>query len=56
MGSSEDKDMQPAKRSSGGDDAQRAGRNMGEALRQAYDETVGEAIPDSMLDLLKKLD
>jgi len=55
VSSSDEKAKQPAHRN-GGDDSQRAGRNVGEALRQAYDETVGEAIPDSMLDLLKKLD
>ncbi len=38
------------------EDKERAGRNVGDALRQAYDETVAEAVPDSMLDLLKKLD
>jgi hypothetical protein len=31
-------------------------RNLGDALRQAYDEAVSEAVPDDLLDLLKKLD
>ena len=31
-------------------------RDVGNALRRAYDEAVGEAIPDDLLDLLKKLD
>jgi hypothetical protein len=43
-------------RSGGGDDGGKPGRNLGDALRQAYDETVGEAVPDDLLDLLKKLD
>jgi len=25
-------------------------------LRRAYDETLGESVPDDLLDLLKKLD
>lgn len=29
---------------------------VGSALRDAYDETLAEAIPPEMLDLLKKLD
>jgi hypothetical protein len=31
-------------------------RNLGDALRQAYDDAVSEAVPDDLLDLLKKLD
>lgn len=30
--------------------------NIGKALRSVYDETLTEHIPDSMLDLLRKLD
>lgn len=32
-----------------------AGGNVGTALRSVYDQTVGEAVPDEMLDLLGKL-
>ncbi|WP_228275250.1 NepR family anti-sigma factor [Stakelama tenebrarum] len=38
-----------------GEGKHRDDRDVGDALRKAYDDTVGEAIPDSMLDLLKKL-
>ncbi|UZK67366.1 NepR family anti-sigma factor [Sphingomonas sp. M1-B02] len=31
-------------------------RDIGDALRQAYDDAVSEAVPDDLLDLLKKLD
>ena len=31
-------------------------RDVGNALRRAYDEAVNEAVPDDLLDLLKKLD
>ena len=31
-------------------------RNVGEALRRVYRETVDETVPDEMLDLLNKLD
>jgi hypothetical protein len=31
-------------------------RDLGDALRQAYDEAVREDIPNDLLDLLKKLD
>ena len=31
-------------------------REMGDALRSAYDRTVQESVPDEMLDLLSKLD
>lgn len=40
----------------GATDSSKPGRNVGDALRQAYDEAVGEAVPDDLLDLLKKLD
>lgn len=43
-------------RSKGGDEGGKSGRNVGDALRQAYDDTVGEAVPDDLLALLKKLD
>ena len=31
-------------------------RNLGDALRRAYDDAVSEPVPDDLLDLLKKLD
>ena len=42
----------------GGPDAASTARkdNIGKALRSVYDETLTENIPDSMLDLLRKLD
>nr|WP_184087078.1 NepR family anti-sigma factor [Sphingomonas xinjiangensis] len=40
----------------GGTDSGKPSRNVGDALRQAYDDAVGEAVPDDLLDLLKKLD
>lgn len=40
----------------GGKDSAKPGRDVGDALRQAYDDTLGEQIPDDLLDLLKKLD
>lgn len=39
-----------------GTETTKPGRSVGEALRRAYDEAVGEAVPDDLLDLLKKLD
>lgn len=33
-----------------------ANRGMGDALRSVYQDAVSEAVPDEMLDLLKKLD
>ncbi len=39
-----------------GKDNGRPGRNVGVALRQAYDDAVNEAVPNDLLDLLKKLD
>lgn len=50
------KEMTKASRSKGGDEGGKPSRNVGDALRQAYDETVGEAVPDDLLALLKKLD
>ncbi|RYG36805.1 MAG: hypothetical protein EON93_04555 [Burkholderiales bacterium] len=43
-------------RPKGGDEAGKPSRSVGDALRQAYDETVGEKVPDDLLALLKKLD
>jgi len=40
----------------GGTDKGKPSRDVGNALRQAYDEAVREAVPDDLLDLLKKLD
>ncbi|MDF7775749.1 NepR family anti-sigma factor [Sphingomonas sp. AOB5] len=44
----------PSNKGGGGSD--RTGKAVGDALREAYDEAIGEAIPAEMLDLLKKLD
>lgn len=43
-------------KSKGGTDGRKAGKAVGAALRDAYDETLAEKIPSEMLDLLKKLD
>ncbi|WP_157073658.1 NepR family anti-sigma factor [Sphingomonas soli] len=43
-------------RSKGGDEAGKPIRNVGDALRQAYDETLSETVPDDLLAILKKLD
>jgi hypothetical protein len=40
----------------GGTESSKPSRSLGDALRQAYDEAVREAVPDDLLDLLKKLD
>ena len=40
----------------GGAESSKPSRSVGDALRQAYDEAVREAVPDDLLDLLKKLD
>ena len=45
-----------APKGTGGADSGKPSRNVGDALRQAYDDAVGEAVPDDLLDLLKKLD
>jgi hypothetical protein len=37
-------------------DSEKPDRDLGNALRRAYDETVNESVPDDLLDLLKKLD
>jgi hypothetical protein len=50
------KEMTKPSPAKGGDDVGKPSRNVGDALRQAYDETVGEAVPDDLLALLKKLD
>lgn len=44
----------PAKRKGGTEG--KPSRNVGDALRQAYDDAVREAVPDDLLDLLKQLD
>lgn len=43
-------------RKAGDGEAGKPDRNVGEALRRAYDDTVSEAVPDDLLDLLKMLD
>ncbi|WP_154670829.1 NepR family anti-sigma factor [Sphingosinithalassobacter portus] len=48
------KDQHPPS-GNGKDGKRRSDRDVGDALRKAYDDAMGEAIPDSMLDLLKKL-
>lgn len=55
MHSADDKMKSPPK-PEGGKETARPDRNVGVALRQAYDEALGEAVPDDLLDLLKKLD
>lgn len=39
-----------------GGEESKPSRNMGDALRQAYDDTLQEEIPDDLLNLLKQLD
>lgn len=53
--SAKDQSKQPPK-TKRGTDAGKPGRDVGAALRRAYDETLGESVPDDLLDLLKKLD
>lgn len=53
--SAKDEKKKPPK-ARGGNDTSRPGRNVGDALRRAYDEAVREAVPSDLLDLLKKLD
>jgi hypothetical protein len=53
--SAKDENKKPLK-GRGGNDTNRPGRSVGEALRRAYDETVRESVPTDLLDLLKKLD
>ncbi len=48
--------MKKPPKSNGGKENGRPGRSVGDALRQAYDDAVAEAVPDDLLDLLKKLD
>jgi hypothetical protein len=48
--------MKKTSRNKGGTDGDPTGKAVGDALRDAYDRTIGEAIPDELLDLLKKLD
>jgi hypothetical protein len=52
--SAKDETKMPLKRKGGSEG--KPGRNVGDALRQAYDDAVSEAVPDDLLDLLKKLD
>lgn len=49
-------DTKKAPKGTGGTDTGKPSRDLGNALRQAYDDTLGEAVPDDLLDLLKKLD
>lgn len=55
MRSAKDELKKPPK-AKGGNDTNRHGRAVGDALRQAYDDAVKESVPDDLLDLLKKLD
>jgi CelD/BcsL family acetyltransferase involved in cellulose biosynthesis len=54
-----DKDMEAASKKTSAKartpKAQSKDRDMGSALRSAYQRTVEESVPDEMLDLLKKL-
>lgn len=45
-----------APKGKGGTDNGKPSRDVGDALRQAYDDAVSESVPDDLLDLLKKLD
>ncbi|MCW3835843.1 NepR family anti-sigma factor [Sphingomonas canadensis] len=47
--------MKQAPKRKGGAQGRTGGKPVGDALRQAYDEALGEAIPAEMLDLLNKL-
>lgn len=40
----------------GGTDGSKPNRDVGHALRQAYDDAVRETVPDDLLALLKQLD
>jgi hypothetical protein len=53
--SAKDENKKPPKQK-GDAESGKPDRNLGNALRQAYDEAVREAVPDDLLDLLKKLD
>jgi hypothetical protein len=53
--SAEEKMKEPPK-SKDGSAKPKPDRNIGRALRQAYDDAVSESVPDDLLDLLKKLD
>ena len=55
MHSAKDENKRSPK-SKGGSESSKPSRNVGDALRQAYDEAVRETVPDDLLDLLKKLD
>lgn len=52
----ENEESKKPTKANGGAETQRPARSVGDVLRQAYDEAVGESIPDDLLDLLKKLD
>jgi hypothetical protein len=49
-------EKQRSPKSKGGSEGSKPSRNVGDVLRQAYDEAVRESVPDDLLDLLKKLD
>ena len=53
MRSGSDEPRQPPKHVGG--EGKSKDKNVGEALRRVYDDAVDEAIPDEMLDLLRKL-
>ena len=50
--SGSDEPKKPPKR---GGDQNHTDKSVGETLRRVYDDAVDEAIPDEMLDLLRKL-
>jgi hypothetical protein len=50
------KEMTKPTRPKDGDEGDKPHRSVGDALRKAYDDTVGEKVPDDLLALLKKLD
>lgn len=53
MGSAKNPVKKP--RSKTGSNARQTEKSVGDALRRVYSEAAQEAIPDEMLDLLKKL-
>lgn len=48
--------MNTPPKETGGTENGKPNRNVGDVLRQAYDDAVNESVPDDLLDLLKKLD
>ena len=60
MFSADDKNKTPQRK--GDEDLARSGgaphadRNIGDALRRVYQDAAEEAVPDDLLDLLRKLD